>query len=131
MAKGDKALKRKAWDTFSKYIRQKHANHQGRVRCVSCKKTFHWSEMDCGHFLRNSERGGSLGGNELWYDERNFAPQCRKCNRFDGEQAGKRWAVKLVIDLGPNCMGELENLKRSPKKWTREELEEKMKLWGD
>jgi hypothetical protein len=115
-------IKRELWKVFSEYIRRKDADHSGYVSCVSCGKTDHWREMDCGHYLRNSERNKQLGGNELWYDTRNFAPQCHYCNRFDGEQAGKVWGEKMGADIG----GELRYRREQAKKWTKDELERKI-----
>ena len=113
-----KQLKKTTWESFSKQIRKANASHEGYVSCVSCGKTEHWRDTDCGHYHRNSERNALLGGNELWYDKRNFAPQCKYCNRMTGEQAGKAWGAKM----GETLHWELYRLKQTPKKWTREEL---------
>lgn len=70
-------LQAKADSAMSIYIRQKHADQSGYVKCVSCGRVFHWKEMDCGHFIPKS-RGASIR-----YVEENCHPECQGCNRFD------------------------------------------------
>jgi len=64
-----KQLKAKLDKVFSIYIRKKHANHQGYVKCVTCGKTLHWEGAHAGHF--QSRRYLSTR-----WDEQNVAPQC-------------------------------------------------------
>lgn len=70
-------LQAKADAAMSVYIRQKHADPFGYVKCVSCGRVFHWKEMDCGHFIPKS-RGAAIR-----YVEENGHPECQGCNRFD------------------------------------------------
>lgn len=35
---------------FSRYIRKKDADSMGRVKCFTCDRVAHWSEMQCGHY---------------------------------------------------------------------------------
>lgn len=108
----NKALKRNLWLVFSRYIRSLHN------KCFTCKDG---TPDHCGHFLRNSERNQSLGGNALWYDERNFAAQCVICNNYNGgEQAV--FGIKLEAKYGVGIMQELEQLKNKYKLWTKEEI---------
>ena len=60
---------------FSEYIRRRDADEYGRVKCCTCDNTFHWSEMDAGHFRYRSIMS-------IRFDERNCHAQCRECNRF-------------------------------------------------
>ena len=69
-------LQTKADNAMSLYIRQKFAI-DGYCKCVSCGRSFHWREMDCGHFIPKS-RGAGI----RWVEE-NVAPECPGCNRFD------------------------------------------------
>lgn len=69
-------LQVKADGFMSQYIRQKFAV-DGYCNCVSCKRSFHWKDMDCGHFIPK-KRASIL----RWVEE-NVAPECRDCNRFD------------------------------------------------
>jgi len=113
--KSIKSIKRLAWKVLSEYIRRRD-----KGVCTTCGKVAPWKEMDCGHYLRNTERNAELGGNALWYDERNFGCQCFRCNRMQSGE-GAIFAVKLKargIDIA-----KLYQLWRKPKKWTREEIE--------
>lgn len=70
-------LQDKADKAMSLYIRQKYADENGYVACVSCGKVDNWQNMDCGHFVPKS-RGASIR-----YVEENCHPECQGCNRFD------------------------------------------------
>lgn len=107
-----KALKTKAWTVFARWIRARDG------MCVTC----HGSPDHCGHFIRNSERNQSLGGNELWYDPRNFGGQCVGCNLFKSGEAA-RFAIHLEAKYGFGIVQELHALAQRPKKWTAEEVE--------
>ena len=86
---------------------------------------YRWEEMDLGHFLRNNERTNDFGGNELWYDERNFAPQCRACNYYHAEEGAKLWAIKLAQRLGPQTLEDMDILRLKYKMFSTEELQAK------
>ena len=116
--------KKTLWSIFSRKIREGSADHQGYVICPSCGKTFLWSECDCGHFIENSERKKDYGGNELWYDKRNFTPQCRSCNYFGSAEAKQKWTVNFIEENGIKLYRKLLYLKNTPKKWTPEEVNE-------
>lgn len=123
-----KTIKDSLWKYFSKYIRSKDADFSGYVSCITCGCTQLWQEMHCGHFLRNSERNQQLGGNALWYDERNFGPQCLKCNNYGGGEQAK-FTIRQEAKYGFGILQELEGLRLTPYMWTREELEEKEKYY--
>lgn len=96
-------LQKKADDLQSRYIRQKYADAQGYVKCVSCGVVKHWKEMDCGHFVPKS-RGAAVR-----YVEENTAPECQACNRFDeGHLIGY---TRFMLDMyGPEKIEELQRL---------------------
>ena len=71
-------LQTKADDAMSPYIRQKYADEFGYCECVSCKRKFHWKDMDCGHFI--SRRHFATR-----YVEENCHPECISCNRFSSD----------------------------------------------
>jgi len=60
---------------FSEYIRRRDADEYGRVKCCTCPNTFHWSEMDAGHFVRR-------GNLSVRFHEMNCHAQCKECNQF-------------------------------------------------
>lgn len=116
-------IKQKLWAKFSEKIRLRDADDNGYVSCVSCGHVFHWKETDCGHFIENTERSKTFGGNALWYDVRNFAAQCQGCNRFNTAQAKREWTVKFIAEHGQKVYDDMLQLKRQVKKWTQPEVE--------
>ena len=74
--KSTKFLKLKTWKLTSEFVRQRDG------RCVTCGRVDDWKNLDCGHYIPNTERSAGLGGNELWYDLRNLNAQCGGCNRW-------------------------------------------------
>ena len=47
-----------------------------------------WNDIDCGHFVPRNRKA-------VRFDERNCAPQCKGCNRF---QNGEQWKFGMYID---------------------------------
>lgn len=111
-----KGLKEKAWATISRYVRQRD-----KGVCITCGRKKDWKEQDCGHFLRNTERNAQLGGNALWFDERNLACQCFYCNRMQSGQ-GAIYAVRIQERYGDDIPKLLLKLWQTPKKWSKEEI---------
>ena len=115
-----KSLKMKLWSLFSQFIRQRDKGF-----CKTCNKWGHWKSFDCGHYKPNSERNMSLGGNELWWFEKNFASQCFACNRMKSGNLSE-FAIYLEATYGIGILQEIHTRFNTPKKWTREELETKI-----
>lgn len=106
---------------FSRYIRQKHANEGGWVDCVTCGKPMHWTEAQCGHWIKR-------GHSATRWDERNCWPQCPGDNLFkNGLQ--DEMALHILRVHGPETIEELMRLKHSEKKWTMPELRELLELY--
>lgn len=78
------------WDEMSRYVRQKHADWRGYVRCYTCGKIMKWGESDCGH-LRHI--------NALDFNLDNLRVQCFSCNRMRSGR-GDIFALKLVKEIG-------------------------------
>lgn len=74
-----KKWKKKAWQAFSAYIRQRDADENGIVKCCTCGQERRWQEVDAGHFVAGRN-------NSVLYDERIVWAQCKSCNRNQGEQ---------------------------------------------
>ena len=70
-------LQGKADTAMSQYIRQKFAVDE-YCDCVSCGRSFHWREMDAGHFISRKHFATR-------YVEENCHPECRSCNRFSAD----------------------------------------------
>lgn len=107
-----KGLKEKCWRLFSEIVRKEKADHNGYVRCVSCKKPYHWKEVHAGHFLHGG-RGGK--GNAVSYDERNIHPQCPGCNYFGARgEAQLNYADFMFKTYGPDILQTLKSVKGRP-----------------
>lgn len=96
-------LKERLDRIFSEFIRLRDSDERGLASCISCGKTVHWKEADCGHFVNRSHMSTR-------YDEKNCNLQCRSCNRFDeGNNIG--YMKGLIKKYGPSVIDELETLK--------------------
>ena len=115
-----KGLKLKCWRLFSELVRRQHADEYGNVKCVSCKKVFHWKQVDAGHFLH----GGSGGrGNAVSYEDSNIHPQCRACNYFGARgEASLNYSQFMFKAYGPDILDELKAIK-AHSKLRREDFE--------
>ncbi len=116
-----RTLKKKLWDIFSKYVRRSWADRHGMVETVD-GKIAHWKQVDCGHLLSNGERNAQLGGNELWYYLKNFAPQSSKGNRFNADDSAKEYMFWAVTTYGQAEISKMFRMKHTPKVWTEQEL---------
>lgn len=107
---------------FSRYIRNKYADFNGQVRCITCKTKKHWKDLDAGHFV-------SRGYRALRYDERNVFPQCKKCNMQGGESDD--YALFLKEEFGDGIIKELNKAKREYKTWTKKDYEEIARIYKE
>lgn len=83
-----KGLKRKAWDIFSKWVRERDK------MCVTCGSR---GDLDAGHYWHNC----------LDFDPMNINAQCRKCNRFQGGNLAE-YGAYLLNKYGEEKMKDLE-----------------------
>lgn len=105
--------KERAWNALSRYARARDKI------CVTCKTN---TAMQGGHYRHNSDKANKqLGGNALWYDERNINGQCSHCNLYKSGRLDE-YSLYLESRYGQGILQELERLFRIPKKWTIEEL---------
>lgn len=121
-----KTLKRKLWTAFSRYIRKSYADKNGMVMTAD-GKFMRWEESHCGHLYNNSERNQSLGGNELWYDERNFAPQSMPGNYYNADDSAKVYMGWAIRRYGDEVVQQMFRMKHTARKFTEAELEEKLR----
>lgn len=68
-------LKRKAWKTFSLWVRNRGADRDGYNHCVTCDFEFPIKELNAGHFIHGHTKA-------TFMVEENVHPQCVKCNHF-------------------------------------------------
>jgi len=113
--KNDKSfMLSKAQKVFNRYIRKRDGN-----RCITCGATNR--QIHAGHYL-------SQGNNSmLRFEERNCHSQCSVCNtHLSGNLAIYRDV--MIAKYGVDVVEELES-RRSPKKWSIEELKEIIELY--
>jgi len=104
--------KERAWSAFAKFIRTRDP------RCCTCGAP----TTEAGHYRHNSDKKNQqLGGNMLWYHERNVHGQCPTCNRYHSGRLDV-YAIFLQEKYGGDILGELNLLFRTPKKWSVPEL---------
>ncbi len=105
--------KRRAWKACSKYIR---ARDKG---CCTCPAP----ATQAGHYQHNSDKDTvkTLGGNELWYFEKNIHGQCSSCNLYRSGN-GVKYALFLENKYGKGILQEIQQLYYKPKKWSVEEI---------
>ena len=97
---------------FSQYIRLSNADNNGYCTCVTCNKTFHWKQIQAGHFMSRKHYSTR-------WDERNVKPQCVRCNIYN---QGEGYLYSLY--LGNKLSKKLLEESRELRKFTNIELEE-------
>ena len=105
-------LVKKLDTVFSQYIRLSNADNNGYCTCVTCNKTFHWKEIQAGHFMSRKHYSTR-------WDENNVHPQCVACNVY---RAGEQY--KYSVFLGQYQAEELYLKSQELVKYTNVELEE-------
>lgn len=97
---------------FSIAVRQRYADDAGFVKCCTCPKVFHWTEITCGHFRKRRHL-------ITRWNIKNAAPQCSFCNGQDLE-------VKyfLIDKFSSEEIEEVEFLSHKNANFTEEELRE-------
>lgn len=112
--RGIYAAKLRAWTAFARYIRK---------RDPFCVTSGHLT-TEAGHYNHNTDKPNkSLGGNELWYDERNVHGQCSYCNRWkDGNLVV--YGMYLEEKYGFGVVQELRKKFVTARKHTLKDLEQ-------
>ena len=113
------AIRDLAKKVFQKYIRIRDKD----LPCISCETTYS-EEWHGGHLFKAELYSGVL------LNELNVNKQCKKCNYFsDGNEVN--YVKGFIKKYGYDKFVELSELatKTKNKKWTREELEEKINYY--
>lgn len=98
---------------FSKFIRLKYADKEGKVQCYTCPTVKHWTLMQNGHYIRRAHLF-------LRYDERNCKPQCVDCNEYkNGNIGAYLWKLETQTPGITDILLEESNLVYKP---TRDEI---------
>lgn len=99
------SLIRKADTVTSQYIRQKYADPQGIVKCVTCDSKLHWKESHCAHFMERANKA------TRWLEE-NLHPACPSCNIFRKEYHKREYTLYIIDMYGREKIDEFKSLAR-------------------
>jgi hypothetical protein len=104
-------LKKTLDSVFSQYIRLKHADKNGYVKCYTCSTVRHWKEMQNGHFVSRTYL-------ITRFNENNCRPQCVGCNMF---HHGKPldFEENLKKELGNGAVESMKELRHKTLKLDR------------
>lgn len=110
------AHKKKVWQVFSKWIRQRDD-----WTCITCGKRMESRAMHAGHYI-------SRRYNATLFDPRNVHAQCMYCNMY---QAGNiaTYTLKLQEMYGEDIIKKLEKKSKEIKQFTHQELDEIMEKY--
>ncbi len=115
-SKSLRQLKDQCWKLFSEYIRRKDADEGGTNECYTCKKLFHWRELQCGHFVPGRT-------NSVLFDVRVVRPQCARCNIWLGGNYAN-FTLRLLDEVGREQVDELLALKHQTLKYTKSDIQD-------
>lgn len=112
--KDTKQLHAIATNLFSLYIRRKYADASGRVKCFTCHRVMHYTEMHCGHFASRKNMCTK-------FMEANNHPQCPICNiTYEGNVSNYRKAIDRKY--GKGVADHIESLARKSCKWMKSDF---------
>ena len=95
----------KADKLISQYIRQKYADNDGKVACVSCETILHWKDAHCAHYIGRASKA------TRWMEE-NLRPSCPSCNVYRKEFHMREYTLKMIDFYGRDFVNELRLLAR-------------------
>lgn len=104
-------LKKLLWKEFSIFIRRRD-----KGRCFTCGIVKPWKEQDAGHYIPKS-----VGGSNLYFNERNVHAQCTACNRFRHGNL-HQYALRLQEKYGPAILQWLEAYRKKSVPYNAAEL---------
>lgn len=110
------ALKKALWKQFSLYIRRREADSDGFTKCFTCGARKHYTELDAGHYIPKS-----VGGANLYFNEKNVQPQCTYCNRYMHGNL-TQYALRLQEKYGQPILVWLESYRKNACKFDAREL---------
>ena len=108
-------MKEKLDIIFSKFIRLRDTDEYGYGKCFICGETFHYFDLECGHFRHRRHLG------TRWYSD-NAHAQCHECNTRD--DAAEQMIAMLRTDYGMDNAAEIIRLSNGITKFTNEDYAE-------
>lgn len=108
-------------NTFSKFIRLRDSDNNGRCKCITCSRDGYWTKegMQAGHFQTRTKYSTR-------WDEQNVHAQCDGCNMRNG---GQQYVHGKEIDkkYGEGTADAIVLRSNQTKKFTTFELKEMRK----
>ena len=121
-----KALKKKAWTEFSKFIRTRDCLLTTGTKtegiCISCGRRVEFSNCDAGHFISRSKTA-------TLFHEKNVNLQCKSCNAFSDARVFDVYRINLIKKWGKGTDIEIEEKSLEIKKFTPYELQELIEVY--
>ena len=99
---------------FSKYIRLRDTNDYGYGTCITCRETFHYDNLECGHFRKRRHLS-------VRWHVANVNIQCTPCNQKDDNAA---YMIAMLNKHGIEIMAEIIKTSHDVRKFTNEDYEE-------
>jgi hypothetical protein len=113
-----KTLQHKLQAAVNLYARLRDCSGRGGAHCISCGQWKSFADGDGGHFVPSTSSATR-------YREENVNFQCVRCNRFLHGN-GIHYYEAMVKKYGQATVDELLSLEHVIKKWSIEELQEKL-----
>jgi 5-methylcytosine-specific restriction endonuclease McrA len=101
--------KKKAWNVFSKWIRERD-----NYTCITCGKKGRGSFMHAGHYISRKHSA-------TMFNERNVHAQCMNCNMWGYGNMGV-YTLKLQEKYGAEIVKDLTEESQKTRQFTVEEL---------
>ena len=95
----------KADKITSQYIRRKHADENGMVKCVSCETVLHWKEAHCAHWI------GRAAKPTRWMEE-NLNCACMGCNVYRQEMHQREYTLVQLDKYGREGIEDIKTQSR-------------------
>lgn len=118
-----RSLEKKLDRVFSEFIRKRHADAGGYVKCVTCQKFMYWekSGAQAGHFIKRQHRA------TRWRPT-NCHVQCIGCNTYRGGMQDE-YAKFIVDTYGVAEFNDLMVAKHRVVKYTRADIEKMIEIY--
>lgn len=98
------------------FIRRREMDDNGYVKCFTCGSRHHWKSVDAGHYIPKS-----VGGANLYFEEKNVHVQCTACNRFRHGNL-HQYALRLQEKYGQQILVWLEAYRKDSRQYNPAEL---------
>ncbi len=106
---------------FSLFIRQRDADSNGVIRCISCGAFRLWRSADNGHYLKRQHMATR-------FNEINCNGQCKPCNGFE-QGNNQNYRIGLVKKYSEKAVQELEAHEHDTCKLSQFDIEQIFNLY--